>query len=113
MLADKALSANLEKLRKMFTKWRDTGTSLQPIMENSPALTEAKQLSFDLTKLGEIGLEAISNLENNSGATAEWQDGKLKMLDEIAKPKAALEFQVVGNLKKLVSAAYKRQNSAK
>lgn len=113
MSADKSLRMNSETLKQIFTEWRETGRSLQPLMENSPALMEAKQLSIDLMKLGEIGLEAIANLENSSGANAEWQDSKFKSLDEIAKPKAALEFQVVGNLKKLVSAVYERQNSAK
>ncbi len=113
MLADKNLTMNLDMIRRIFTKWFDTGKTLQPMMENSPALAEAKQFSADLQKLGEIGLEAISHLEKQSGATIEWRDTKIKMLDEIAKPKAALELQVVGNLKKMVVAVYEKQAASK
>ncbi len=110
-LADKDLLKNAETLRQIFTNWRDVSALLMPVMENSPALFEAKQFSIDLKQLGEIGLESIANLNKTTGATAEWRDSKLKTLDEIAKPKAALEFQVIENLKKLVSAVYENQNS--
>ncbi len=110
MLADKNFSKNSETLRETFIKWLDAGKTLQPVTENSPALAEAKQLSFDLQDLGEIGLETLSYFEKKSGATNSWRDAKIRMLDEIAKPKAALEFQVVANMKRLVLAVNEKQN---
>lgn len=112
-LRDKNLSTDPDTIRQIFTEWRDAGKLLKPLMENAPALSEAKQFSSDLQNLGEIGLQALSFLENSSGATPDWRDSKTKMLDEIAKPKAALEFTVVESLRKLVMAAYEKQTSAR
>lgn len=105
MLAKKDVSANSAKLKMMFTKWRDAGAELENVIQNSPALHEARQLAPDLKDLGEIGLEIISLMEKNSAPNAEWRDAKLKMLDEIAKPKAAVEFMVIENLKKMIESA--------
>lgn len=120
MLAKKDFSTNSTKLKMMFTKWRDAGAELEAIIQISPGLHEARQLAPDLKDLGEIGLEAFSYLEvasylNEKGLypTAEWHNTRLKKLDEIAKPKAALEIQIVESVKKLVNAAYEKQNSAK
>ncbi len=114
ILAKKDVSANSAKLKIMFTKWRDAGAELEPVIQNSPALHEARQLAPDLKNLGEIGLEVISYLEisdylmeKGAKPTAQWRDSRLKMLDEIAKPKAAVEFMVVENLKKMIAAAGK------
>ncbi|MEO6589898.1 MAG: family 20 glycosylhydrolase [Pyrinomonadaceae bacterium] len=108
MIAKNDFSANSEKLKMTLTDWRDAGAKLEAVIQTSPALHEAKQLAADLQNLGEIGLEAFSYIEKNSAPNAEWRDAKLKMLDEIAKPKAALEFQVVENTKQLVNAAFEK-----
>lgn len=85
-----------------FNEWRAIGKRLKPLMENNPSLFEAKQLSTDLEDLGEIGLEITDILANGKKPSLDWKDAKLKRLSEIAKPKAALEFQVVESMKKLV-----------
>jgi hexosaminidase len=110
MLLNKDVSANSAKLKIMFAKWRDAGTELETIIQNSPALHEGKQLAPDLKNLGEIGVEIISYMEKGSAPTAEWRDAKLKMLDEIAKPKAAVEFQVVESIRKIINAASEKKN---
>jgi hexosaminidase len=104
MLTDKD-SANLEMLRMTFIKWQNAGTELAPIIQSSPGLHEAKQLGIDLKTLGGIGLEAVSYLDKDVKPTDDWRERSLKQLEEIKKPKAALEFAVVENMKKLVSAA--------
>ncbi len=103
MIAAKNFAADAARLKMIFQKWRDDGMSLQKTIENAPALAEAKQLAVDLQSLGEIGSELISIVESGKSSSAELRDGKLKMLDEIAKPKAALEFQVVEAMKVLVN----------
>ena len=99
--------AKISELRQMFTEWRNTGISLTPYIDNAPALQEAKQLAPDLRSLGEIGLEAIALMEKNKISTPAWRDSKNKMLDEIAKPKAAVEFAVMPGMKKLIAATEK------
>ncbi|MEZ5426966.1 MAG: family 20 glycosylhydrolase [Pyrinomonadaceae bacterium] len=108
MLSGGNISADGEMLRMTFIDWRDAGTELGPVIEGAPALREAGQLAVDLRNLGEIGLEAVSYLEKGVRPSAEWRDAKLKTLEEIAKPKAALEFVVIENMKKLVEAAYQK-----
>ena len=103
ILGDINVPKNLELIRQMCTEWRDAGRELQTQMESLPALFEAKQLSSDLQTLGEIGLETISFLETKSGTAIEKREATIKKLDEIAKPKAGLEFRVVANLKTLVN----------
>ena len=93
-----------------FTNWRDDGMNLQKMIETAPALNEANQLAVDLQNLGLIGLEASEFLETSKTPDAGWRESKLKALDEIAKPKAALEFQVVESVKKLVNAAFEKRN---
>jgi hexosaminidase len=110
MIAKNNFSANSEKLKTIFTNWRDAGAQLEAVIQTSPALHEAKQLAPDLQNLGEIGLETFSFIEKGVAPTAEWRDAKMKMLDEIAKPKGALEFQVIESLKKMVNAAAEKKN---
>lgn len=92
-------------LKSFFTEWKNTGIQLKPLMENNPSLFEAKELANDLQNLGEIGLEITDMLETGKTPTAEWKDSKLKRLNEIAKPKAALELQVVEGMKKMIELA--------
>ncbi len=100
-------SADLEILKITFENWQIAGTELAPIIQNSPALHEAKQLAEDLKTLGEIGLEAVSYLDKGVKPSTQWRDEKLKRLEEIKKPKAALEFVVVDGLRNLIERAYK------
>lgn len=103
-------TGNTEKIRLMLTEWSDAAAELAPMMEKSPALSEARPLAEDWRNLSAIGLEAVSYLEKNSAPPAEWRDAKLKMLDQIAKPKAALEFAVVPGMKLLIAAAAEMPN---
>ena len=97
---------NTQKIRKMLTDWNEAQFRLAPMMTTSAAaLAEAKPLVENWRNLNAIGLEAISYLEKNETPTGEWRDAKMKMLDEIAKPKAALEFAVLPGMKMLIVAA--------
>jgi hypothetical protein len=89
----------------MINEWREADTGLREIMENSPSLAEAKQLAADLHALDQIAKEAIDSLDAGKQNDQAWRDARLKTLDDIAKPKAALEIVVVAGVKKLVNAA--------
>lgn len=104
LVAEKSCRENASGLATIFERWTRAGTDLEPLMAGNPGLAEARRLGADLRELGEIGSEFVRGLAPG-GLTAEWRDSKAKRLDEIAKPKAALEFQVIGSMKKLVSGA--------
>ncbi|HEX8282474.1 MAG TPA: family 20 glycosylhydrolase [Pyrinomonadaceae bacterium] len=95
-------------LRDTFTSWRDAEPALEALMDRSPALSEARPLARDLGAAGEIGLEALSYIQQGVAPPAEWRDARLAALAELAKPKAALEFTFLPALRELVVAAYER-----
>jgi hexosaminidase len=105
MLVGKNAAENSAKLRSLLTEWQAAEKDLQTVMENSPALAEAKQLASDFQNLNKIALESLEALNKKQVQSADWRDAKLKIIDEIAKPKAALEFAVVPGVKKLIVAA--------
>jgi hexosaminidase len=110
LIAGKDSVKNAEIIEKMLNDWRNAQNDLQSLMENAPALIEARQLSADFQTLTRIAQEAFADLKLrriNTGAgfgdkAAEWRDAQLKTLNEIAKPKAALEFMIVESVKKMV-----------
>jgi hexosaminidase len=95
-------------LRDTLTAWRDAGPVLETLIDRSPALAEARPLARDLAAAGAAGLEALSYIQQGVAPTAEWRDARLAALEEVAKPKAALEFPFVAALRELVHAAYEQ-----
>lgn len=110
MLAGINRAENAAKLRSMISEWRASETGLQNIMENAPALAEARQLATDFQTLNQIALEALDVLAQRSRKGADWRDARLATLAQIAKPKAALEFANVAGVRKLVNAASASSN---
>jgi hexosaminidase len=106
LLADAPrFDARAELARAELTRWRNASPELEVLIDNSPALHEARPLARDLFDLGTIGLEALSYLSRGVAPPAEWRDAKLAVIDNAAKPKAALEFAVIPSLRQLVIAA--------
>lgn len=105
LLAGVNTAENAARIRAMVTDWRSAEADLQRTLENSPPLAEARQLSEDFRKLNQIILESLDALDKKSAQSPEWRGTKIKALDEIAKPKAALEIVVVSGVRKLVDAA--------
>lgn len=98
---------NYLELENNFSKWKKDGSELNLMTEKTPALFEAKQLAKDLQVLGEMGSDILSIYKKDIKLSSQWREEKLQKLDEIKKPKAALEFTVIEAMKKLVERAYK------
>ena len=96
---------NAVELKSILSEWRNSEVGLKLLIERSPGLHEARGLANDLARMGDAGLEAIVYLMANETPTKEWSDAKRLVLDEAAKPKAALEFPVVPAVRSLVVAA--------
>lgn len=101
-------AARSRELQNTLTSWRDTGPQLDALIDGSPALTEARPLATDLSKMGAAGLEALSYLTKGKVPSAGWRDSQLAVLDAAAKPKAALEFPFIPSLRELIVAAYEQ-----
>jgi hexosaminidase len=93
------------ELRSTLSEWQSAGPELEALIDGSPALAEARPLASDLARTGTIGLEALSYIEKGVAPGAEWRDSRLAALEEIAKPKAALEFPALRSVRQLVFAA--------
>jgi hexosaminidase len=96
---------NRERLREVLSEWRNTQPALQVIMDRSPVLREAEPLAKDLAEIGSAGLEALAYLSAGVAPSAAWRQARLALLDEAAKPKAALEFPFITAAKELILAA--------
>ncbi|HEY0430598.1 MAG TPA: family 20 glycosylhydrolase [Pyrinomonadaceae bacterium] len=94
-----------QELANVFADWQAASLALNPIIDRSPGLEEAKPLVRNLGELGITGKEALAYLESGTTPTTEWRDAQLAKLKEAAKPNAALEFVVIPSLTRLVNAA--------
>ncbi|HEX8423710.1 MAG TPA: family 20 glycosylhydrolase, partial [Pyrinomonadaceae bacterium] len=101
--------ARAPQLRNMLTQWQSAGPELEALIDKSPGLHEARPLARELSALGTAGLEALSFLTRGVQAPAEWRDARLALLDQAAKPKAALEFPFIPSLRRLIVAASEKQ----
>jgi hexosaminidase len=97
------------QLRNTLMQWQAAGPELEALIDKSPGLHEARPLARDLSAMGTAGLEALSFLTRGVAAPVAWRDARLAMLDEAAKPKAALEFPVIPSLRQLIVAATELQ----
>src|SRR5436190_3062740 len=93
------------ELERTMAEWQTASRALGPMIDQSPALQEARPLANDLSAIAETGLEAMSYLSSGDAPTTGWRQAQLAKLDEAAKPKAALEFVVLTSMRKMVIAA--------
>src|SRR5438132_1713279 len=92
-------------LERTLAEWQTASRALEPVIDGSPALQEARPLAGNLADIAEAGLEALAYLSTGNAATAEWRNAHLAKLDDAAKPKAAVEFVVIISVRKMVIAA--------
>lgn len=92
-------------LERTLAEWQTASRALGPVIDQSPALHEARPLANNLSAISEAGLEALTYISSGSAPVAEWSQKQLARLDEAAKPKAAVEFVVIASVRKLVVAA--------
>ena len=93
---------NQDRIKTVLTEWRDIRPALDAMIERSPILREAEQLPRDLSELGTAGLEALSYLAADVAPPGGWREAKMTMLEQAAKPKAEVEFAMIGPVRKLI-----------
>jgi hexosaminidase len=93
---------NQERLKIMFTEWRDARPALEAAVGKSPILREAEQLPRDLADIGSAGLEALSYLAADIAPPDGWREARMAMLEQAAKPKAEVEFAIIEPVRKLI-----------
>ena len=89
------------RLEGIFATWRYAGIRLKPQLEINASLHEAKALAGDLQRLGEIGLDVLKT-KWTEAETEDWRKKTLAELEQIAKPKAAVEFVMIKDLEGMI-----------
>jgi hexosaminidase len=105
LLAGSNRAGHAAKIRSLLANWRSQEQDLKRLVDSSPALSEARQLSDDFRTLNRMIQEATDAIESASKQTSEWRNTRVKALDEVAKPKAGVEFAILPGVRKLVDAA--------
>jgi hexosaminidase len=93
---------NQDRIKIVLSEWRDIRPALDAMIDKSPVLREAEQLPRDLSEIGTAGLEALSYLAADVAPPDGWRDAKMAMLEQAAKPKAEVEFAMIGPVRKLI-----------
>ena len=105
LLAGSNRAGHIAKIRSLLANWRSKEGDLKRLVDSSPALAEARQLSNDFRTLNQMIQEAADALESASKQSSEWRNTNVKALEEVAKPKAGVEFAILLSVRKLVDAA--------
>jgi len=93
------MSANDKaELDKILKKWRDNHAQMLILAYENPGLTKLLNLSANLTKLGEIGLDALNRVESKIRAPKSWYDANYNIINGIkddiaAKTTNAAQFE--------------------
>jgi hexosaminidase len=98
------------RLTRRFMEWQEIAPSLAAQMQANPRMSDAAVRATQLGELGQVGLQALLNLDPNNGTYSgpKPQPGnpqsQLGLIDEVAKPAALVRFTFLDSLKKLVAA---------
>jgi hexosaminidase len=104
-LADSSHVTRRDEIHDWLAGWRDHQERLAPIIERSPLLGEIGPLSRMLAELGEIGLQALAEIEGTASAAPGDYTERLEVLERASEPVAELDLMVVEGVRKLVEAA--------
>ena len=89
------------ELERTFRLWRENAARLGPHFAGNALLNEAAGVSRDLSRTGEIGLEALARLRSKQ-ATPEWVASSLAELDRMGKPQIEVVLAAVRPVRQLV-----------
>jgi hexosaminidase len=93
---------NLLKVKQQLTVWEKNHRQLKPIIDRSPHLKEAAELSENLSRIGELGLAALEFLEKNRKADQDWLESAKNLLEAMKQPRADLIIMVIPSIEKLL-----------
>jgi hexosaminidase len=106
MLADApGYGRNRENIKEWLVLWRNNHSEIKPILEQSFLLNEILPLSESLRSIAELGLEAISYLENGQPAPQDWLGKSTAILKRPEKPEYEVIIMILPAVQRLVEAA--------
>ena len=103
--ADRYLQDRNEKsgkeLRRLLNLWKNNHKKLKVIIDRSPILKEIESLSGDLSRVAEIGLEALDLLSSGKKAEPTWIEQKKEIMKKAALPRGQVELMILSAIEKL------------
>ena len=98
------------RLTRRFMEWQEIAPSLAAEMQQNPRMSVAAVRATQLGELGQIGLQALLNLDPNNSAyggpklRSSTPESQLAAIADAQKPAALVRFTFLDSLKKLVQA---------
>ncbi|MCK5055593.1 MAG: family 20 glycosylhydrolase [Candidatus Aminicenantes bacterium] len=92
-----------KKLRRLLTLWEGNHKRLKVIIDQSPILKEIESLSEDLSRVAQLGLEALDLLSSGKKAEPTWIEEKKEILKKAALPRGQVELMILSAIEKLAA----------
>jgi len=93
-----------QQARQWLLLWRDNDAKLQPLLARSYLTQELAPVSRSLSRVAEIGLQALDNLHENRLISPELRQRNSEFLKTAGKPQAVLLLMVAPSVELLVQA---------
>jgi hexosaminidase len=104
IVSESASPKDIGEAQNWLHLWRDNDGKLQPQLPQSQLTQELIPVSTNLRQVAEIGLEALTYLENRKSAPAAWVSQQIAFLRASEQPQADLLDMVAPAVIKLVQA---------
>ena len=93
--AGKATPQEWQQAREWLVLWRDNDAKLQPLLTRSYLTQDLAPVSLNLSKVAEIGLQALDDLRENHLVSVDVKRRNSEFLKASEKPQAVLLLMVV------------------
>jgi len=100
----KANPQEWQQARQWLLLWRDNDAKLQPLLARSYLTQELAPVSRSLSRVAEIGLQALDNLHDNQLISPDLRQRNIDFLKAAGKPQAVLLLMVAPSVELLVQA---------
>ena len=94
-----------QQARQWMVLWRDNDAKLQPMLARSYLTEDLAPVSRNLSRVAEIGLQALDDLHDNRPVGADLRQQNIEFLKSCGKPQAVLLLMVAPSVELLVQAA--------
>lgn len=100
-----------KSIKLQLESWRENHTKLLSLIKQKPILKEIEELSNDLMKVSNLGIEALELLNANELPSKDWIEKSNKIIREAKLPKGEVELAILKSITKLVERV--KQNKVK
>ena len=98
-------SNTVKSIKQSLTLWKNNNTLLEKTIKKSPVLKDIESLSWDLSAISSIGLQALDYITNNNKADKIWLQNSLSEIRKAGMPRGQVELMVVSPIEKLINRA--------